>query len=476
MTSNLWPWIIFTIVVLGILLADLGVLHRRAHAVSKKEATLWALACVLLAAIFNVGLYFTHGPERALEFLTGYLIEESLSIDNLFVFLVIFSYFGVPPAYQHRVLFWGIIGALLMRGFFIVLGAVLLERFHWTIYVFGAFLVFTGFKMLAQEEAEIHPEDNPAIRLLRRIMPISRNYEGQRFFIKHQGRWVATPLFVVLLAVEGTDLIFAVDSIPAILAITTDPFIVYTSNVFAILGLRALYFVLASVLDLFHYLRYGLGCVLAFVGVKMLLADTYEIPIGVSLGVTAGLLGLSVAASLLFPRRQGDAEPRVTRNFLRKWNARAYKQLPGRRGVTATGFAAAAVGVAIVTTVSIGGAPSVQHAALIVHRAQQEMIEAREVFPNDKSSVLHGAETSLSLAQTALAERRYEDAITAAIRAREAVSTQVAIELAPRIPEQAGTTSTKFASEASFSSPAHDVHAAPLKGSYGLGVAPSGKE
>src|SRR6185503_12266663 len=271
-------------------------------------ATIWSIVWILLALIFNAGIYHFSGPERALEFLTGYLIEYSLSVDNIFVFILIFSYFAVPESYRHRVLFWGILGALIMRGVFIIVGAALLHRFHWIIYLFGAFLVFTGIKMLLKEETTVHPEDNAIIKLLRRLMPITENYEGQRFFVFREGKRFATPLLVVLLTVESTDLIFAVDSVPAIFAVTKDPFIVYTSNVFAILGLRALYFLLAGVMDLFCYLRYGLGLILSFVGIKMMLADVYKIPIGISLGVIATILTLSIVLSLIFPRKREEAE------------------------------------------------------------------------------------------------------------------------------------------------------------------------
>ena len=299
MTPDLGLWIVFNIFVLGMLAIDLGVFHRKAHAVTTKEATTWCFVWVTLALLFNAGIHIWLGPEKALEFFTGYLIEYSLSVDNIFVFIIILSYFAVPAAYQHRVLFWGILGALIMRGVFIGAGALLLQHFHWVIYVFGGFLVFTGIKMLIKEETSVHPEDNPVIKVLRRLMPLSPQYEGQRFFIKRNGNWAATPLFVVLLVVESTDLIFAVDSVPAIFAVSSDPFIVYTSNVFAILGLRSLYFLLAGVMGLFVYLRYGLGIVLGFVGIKMLLVDIYKIPIGVSLGVVAGILTLSVVVSLL---------------------------------------------------------------------------------------------------------------------------------------------------------------------------------
>lgn len=309
MEVDLWMWVAFTAVVLGMLFLDLGVFHREAHTVSKKEAAFWSVVWIGLSLLFNAGIYFLYGKERALEFLAGYLIEKSLSVDNIFVFLLLFSYFSVPAAYQYRVLFWGILGALVMRGFFIGVGAALLHHFHWVIYLFGAFLVFTGIKMLAKEDEQTDPESNPAIKLLRRFMPITKGYEGQRFLVQRDGRWFATPLLVVLVTVESTDLVFAIDSIPAIFAVTDDPFIVYTSNVFAILGLRALYFLIAGIIDLFVYLRYGLGFVLSFVGVKMLLADIYPIPIGISLSMIAGILTISVVASLLFPPKHADTAP-----------------------------------------------------------------------------------------------------------------------------------------------------------------------
>jgi tellurite resistance protein TerC len=290
------------------LFLDLGVFHRNARTVSKKEAAAWSVMWISLSLLFNAGIYFLYGKEPALEFLAGYLIEKSLSVDNIFVFLLLFSYFSVPAIYQYRILFWGILGALVMRGFFIGVGAALLHHFHWVIYLFGAFLVFTGIKMLMNENEQTDPSSNPAIKLLRRVMPITEGYEGQRFVIQRDGKWFATPLLVVLVVVESTDLVFAIDSIPAIFAVTDDPFIVYTSNVFAILGLRALYFLVAGVIDLFVYLRYGLGLVLSFVGVKMLLADLYPIPIGISFGMIAGILAISVIASLLFPPKHADLE------------------------------------------------------------------------------------------------------------------------------------------------------------------------
>jgi tellurite resistance protein TerC len=256
-----------------------------------------------LALLFNLGVYYWRGAETALEFFTGYLIEKSLSVDNIFVFILIFSYFSVPAQYQHKVLFWGIIGALIMRAILIAVGATLIAKFHWIIYVFGGFLIFTGVKMALQKNTDIHPEKNPLVKLFKRFMPVTNEYRGEKFFIKEKGRRFATPLFIVLLIVEATDLVFAVDSIPAIFAITKDPFIVYTSNVFAILGLRSLYFALAGIMGYFHYLKIGLAMVLVFVGAKMMLVDIYKIPIGLSLGIVGGILLLSVLASLIWPRR-----------------------------------------------------------------------------------------------------------------------------------------------------------------------------
>ncbi|MBM2802976.1 MAG: hypothetical protein HW419_869 [Deltaproteobacteria bacterium] len=307
MTSDsLLLWVIFNVFVLGVLALDLLVLHRKAHTVSLREALAWSCVWVSLAFLFGLGVYFVRGEEKALEFLTGYVIEWSLSVDNLFVFLVIFSYFAVPPLYQHRVLFWGILGALVLRAIFIATGTALLANFHWMIYVFGGFLVFTGIKLLFAGEEKIEPEKNPAVRLVRRFINITPDYQGQRFFIRKDGRLWATPLLLVLVVVETTDVIFAVDSIPAIFGITLDPFIVYTSNVFAILGLRALFFLLAGVMEMFRYLKVGLSFVLCFVGAKMMIADFYKIPIGVSLGVVAGILGISILASFLVrPKPEG---------------------------------------------------------------------------------------------------------------------------------------------------------------------------
>jgi tellurite resistance protein TerC len=304
----IWLWIGFNLFVLLMLALDLGVFHRKAHVVSVREATTWSVLWIALALLFNLGLYLFWDQlspassytnrEAALAFFTGYLIEKSLSVDNIFVFVLIFTFFAVPAAYQHRVLFWGIIGALLMRGMLIAVGAVLLKEFHWIIYVFGAFLVFTGIRMALHRNEQMHPEQNPLVKLLRKVMPVTESYEEDKFFIRRMGKLMATPLLLVLLLVESTDLVFAVDSIPAIFAVTNDPFIVYTSNVFAILGLRSLYFLLAGVVDKFYYLKLGLSVVLVFVGIKMVMVDLYKIPVGLSLGVIASILAISVVASL----------------------------------------------------------------------------------------------------------------------------------------------------------------------------------
>src|SRR5437016_1983423 len=286
---------------MAMLALDLGVFHRRIHTVKYREALIWSALWVALAAIFAVVIYFWHGRTPSLEFVTGYVIELSLSVDNLFVFLLIFRYFQVPPGHQHKVLFWGILGALIMRAVFIAAGVGLIQRFHWIVYVFGAFLVCSGIKLFRQGEAEIHPEKNPVLRLFRRWVPVTKDYEGDKFFVRRTGLF-ATPLLVVLVVVETTDLLFAVDSIPAILAITRDAFIVYTSNVFAILGLRSMYFALAGMMEMFRYLHYGLSVVLMFVGTKMMLSHYYEIPTVVALGAVAVILLLSVADSLLRPK------------------------------------------------------------------------------------------------------------------------------------------------------------------------------
>ena len=296
-------WIGFNLFVLAMLALDLGVFNRQAHAVTLKEAGAWTALWVTLALAFNVGLYVVAGPQAGLEFLTGYLIEYSLSVDNIFVFVLIFSAFKVPAKYQHRVLFWGILGALIMRGAMIALGVVLISRFHWIIYGFGAFLVFAGVRMFfSDEEDTVDLENNTVLRLVRRLVPVTDGYREQKFVVREAGRRMVTPLFLVLVLIEVTDVIFAVDSIPAIFAITQDPFIVYTSNIFAILGLRSLYFLLAGIIDRFIYLRYGLAVVLTFVGVKMLLVDVFHIPTVVSLGVIVGTLAVSIIASLVSSR------------------------------------------------------------------------------------------------------------------------------------------------------------------------------
>jgi tellurite resistance protein TerC len=297
-------WAGFIVFVLAMLALDLLIFQRKAHEIKIKEALVWSGIWIGLALVFNAGVYFWAGRQAALEFLTGYLLEKSLSVDNLFVFLIIFSYFKIPHKYQHEVLFWGILGALVMRAVFIFGGIALIERFHWIIYCFGGLLIFTGIKMSCEKEKEIHPEKNFILRLFHRFMPVTHNIESGKFFVKIDKRWFATPLFVVLLVVETTDVVFAVDSIPAILAITRKPFIVYTSNVFAILGLRALYFALAGIMQYFHYLRFGLSAILVFVGLKMLSADFFKIPIGVSLFVIAAILLVSIFASIRWPKEK----------------------------------------------------------------------------------------------------------------------------------------------------------------------------
>lgn len=294
-------WILFNLFVAVMLALDLGVFHRRSHTVKFREALGWTVLWISLAAAFAALLFFWRGRVPALEFVTGYVIELSLSIDNLFVFLVIFRFFKVSGANQHKVLFWGILGALIMRGLFIVLGIGLMRNVHWIIYVFGAFLVYTGFQLMRESGANVHPEKNPVLRLVRRWIPVTPDYVGGKFFVRRPGLF-ATPLFIVLLVIETTDILFAVDSVPAILAITLDAFIVYTSNVFAILGLRSMYFALAGMMEIFHYLHYGLSLVLIFIGAKMLLSHYYTVPTEWALGAVAALLGLSVLASLVFPQ------------------------------------------------------------------------------------------------------------------------------------------------------------------------------
>ena len=299
MDTQAGMWIGFNVFVLLMLALDLGVFNRKDHEIKIKEALIWSGVWIFLALLFNAIIYYTKGAEPAMQFLTGYVIEKSLSIDNIFVFVLVFSYFKVPSLYQHRVLFWGIIGALIMRAIFIVAGITLIEKFHWIIYIFGAFLVLTGIKLAINNGTKIDPEHNPVVRLFRKFFPATNKYHGNKFWILENGKRTATPLFIVLILIETTDLIFAVDSIPAILAITNDAFIVYTSNVFAILGLRSLYFALSGIMNLFHYLHYGLAAILVFVGVKMCIVDIYKIPVSYSLFVIAGILVFSILASIL---------------------------------------------------------------------------------------------------------------------------------------------------------------------------------
>lgn len=297
MSNSILIWSLFNVFILLLLVIDLGVFHRKSHTISGKEALRLSLFWIALALGFNLFIYFTEGSEAALNFFTGYLIEKALSVDNIFVFLVIFRYFQVPQSYQHKVLFWGITGALVMRACMIFAGIELIKHFHWLIYLFGAFLIYTGVKLATHKEVDIDPDKNLLLRLFKRFLPVTEKYEGDRFFVKRNSDYFVTPLFVVLLFIETTDLIFALDSIPAILAITTDPFIVYSSNVFAILGLRALFFGLSSMIGLFKNLHYGLAFILSFVGVKMLIEPFYKIPITITLPVIAAALILSCLSS-----------------------------------------------------------------------------------------------------------------------------------------------------------------------------------
>jgi tellurite resistance protein TerC len=314
MLNEEWMIAVFVIFVVFLLILDLKVINRKAHVIKVKEALGWTAFWISLALAFNVGVYFffgynegyEKGYEKAMEFLAAYLVEKSLSMDNLFVFLMLFTYFGVSPLYQHKVLFWGIIGALIMRAFFIFAGVALIQKFHWIIYVFGAFLIYTGIKLAIEKEKEIHPEKNPILKLFRRFVNVTPEFVGGKFFIRKDGRSWATPLFVVLIVIETTDVIFAVDSIPAVLAISHDPFIVYASNVMAILGLRALYFALAGLMHLFRFLNYGLAIILSFVGVKMLISDFYKMPIGLALGFIGIILAVSIILSVLIPKKDVD--------------------------------------------------------------------------------------------------------------------------------------------------------------------------
>ena len=304
MIAGLLPWILFTVFIIAMLAIDLGVFNRKAHEVSVREALAWSGVWIGLALAFNAVVWYWKGQEVAIQFFTGYVVEKSLSVDNIFVFLQVFAYFSVPAIYQHKILFWGVLGAIIMRAIFIFAGVALITKFHWIIYVFGAFLVFTGIKMAASKNKELHPEKNPLIRLLKRFVPLSHEYEDGKFFVRKENMLLATPLMLVLIVIETTDVIFAVDSIPAILAITTDPFIVYSSNLFAIMGLRALFFAVAGVIKRFYYVHYGLAAILAFVGVKMLLSEFYKMPSAAALAVIAAILAASIAASAVWPRNK----------------------------------------------------------------------------------------------------------------------------------------------------------------------------
>jgi tellurite resistance protein TerC len=302
--AGITAWIAFNAFVLAMLAIDLGIFNRKVHIVRFREALTWSIIWISLALLFNLGLYHFKGPEVAQEFLAGYLIEKSLSVDNIFVFILIFSYFKIERKYQHRILFWGILGALIFRGILIAAGAALISRFHFVIYIFGAFLILTGIRMAIPREEDIDPGNSPVFRLARRILPVTSSDRGKLFLVRENHKWYVTPIFLVLLVVETTDIVFALDSIPAIFAVTKDAFIVYTSNVFAILGLRALYFLLAGVMGMFRYLKLGLSAVLIFVGIKMLIGHTrYAIPVNAALMVIAGILFVSIVASIMASKR-----------------------------------------------------------------------------------------------------------------------------------------------------------------------------
>jgi len=308
MNESALRWIGFNLFVLFMLALDLGVFHRKSHAVSVKEALIWTGVWITMALFFNLLIYSQFGEEKAVEFFTGYLIEKSLSVDNIFVIILIFSYFQVSAEYQHKVLFWGILGALVMRGIFIFSGIELIHRFHWLVYIFGGFLIFTGVKMLVSDDSKIEPEKNPLIKFARKLFSVTKNFEGSNFFVQREGKIWATPLFLVVILIETTDLIFAVDSIPAILAVSEDSFIVYTSNVFAILGLRSLYFALSGIEKYFHYLKFGLSAILVFVGVKMCIVDLYKMPVEVSLIIIVFVLAIAMLSSVVFPKKLSDEQ------------------------------------------------------------------------------------------------------------------------------------------------------------------------
>ncbi|MCS3919535.1 TerC family protein [Fervidibacter sacchari] len=304
MTEPIWAWAVFLLVVFVMLMVDLGVFHRKAHVLSMEEAAIWSTVWVVVSLVFNAVVWVWLGHQRALEFFTGYLVEKALSADNIFVFAVLFNYFAVPPEYRHRVLFWGVLGAIVFRLTFILAGTALLKKFHWVVYIFGIIVIVSGIKLLMRKEEEIHPERNPVLRLARRFLPITPNYHGQKFFVRLDGKFMATPLMLVLLVVESTDIVFAIDSIPAIFAITRDPFIVFTSNVCAILGLRALYFLLEGMIRLFRYLDEGLAVILVFIGIKMLVSEFYKIPTWVALGFVAAVLAITIVSSLIAERKE----------------------------------------------------------------------------------------------------------------------------------------------------------------------------
>ncbi len=324
MAGNWLFWVLFNGFVVAMLLLDLGVFHRKAHVVRFKEALSWTFVWITLAGIFAVLVYFyghhmtgdwkRPNAQLTLEFLTGYLIEESLSVDNLFIFLLIFRHFAVPKQNQHKVLFWGILGALVMRAIFIAAGVTLIRRFEWIIYLFGAFLVYTGMRLMFQREMSVDPKESRVLRWFRKTVRVTHDYESDRFLVRRPEGWFATPLMVVLVLVESTDVLFATDSIPAVLAVTRDPFIVYTSNVFAVLGLRSLYFALAGMMDIFHYLHYGLAVILMFIGAKMLVSHYYPVPIHVALGVVAGVLAVSIGVSVIFPKKHAPETAETPRS------------------------------------------------------------------------------------------------------------------------------------------------------------------
>jgi len=422
-SDRLVLWIAFNLFVLGMLALDLGVLHRKAHSVSIKEAGVWSCVWVSLALVFNLGVYHLWGPDKAFEFLTGYVIEKSLSVDNLFVFLMIFQYFNTPAEYQHRILFWGILGALVLRAIFIATGSALLNNFHWMIYVFGAFLVITGIKMLLQGNEKIEPQKNPVVRLFQRMMPVTHDYHGQKFFIIKDGKKHATLMMLVLIVVETTDVIFAVDSIPAIFAVTQDPFIVYTSNIFAILGLRALYFMLAGIMEMFVYLKVGLSFVLCFVGTKMLMVDVYKIPIGASLAVIGGVLLLSVIASLIVARKQAAETAPVTNRVKPArpiWPRPSRRCAPTHTTVWLSVFFLATV-LTIVKWDSISSGPTGREAITVLRVVERGVAQAKWQHAKTHGEILSRADATLEQAWISLEEKRYQDAITTAQAAEKLI-------------------------------------------------------